>query len=289
MSETSLEFNTASVHAVATYDTIDQGLEDERLDGLLERLSIQEPAEKKQPKERSYEQIQALHQSDRLLVRGMPSNEYLDPIFSGERPSLGAYRKETELMRSQEGLKNTSCTLLIPREEGAKQVGTYTSSGFLLNANTATIQHISTQDSNSATTENGELSAGNAHRRETLDALVHDTRNNNVLDHSSYNEVKGIFHIDDVEGLYYTTKIHNDPAQLQCHNRTQMRAIQALYKEKYQLDLPFVEYNLNTGKITPVPTDKLSIQMDVLGTVSTFPNNCRKIAKDTLFSELKVN
>lgn len=227
---------------------------EEDLSQLFEKVSIQESPK---PRQRSVEQIQALYDSDRLLVRAMETEDHFQMMEYGRGPRLESYEDEADHMLSKKGLYNTSCTLLVKNEGADKQVGLYKPTGFLFNGGTAEIQHISATDSGSCCDNSGQLIAADDFLVASLDALAALTRETDLLTKHRYNEVNAVFRMDDLEGLFLSHTQHHESSPAHRKLRTTMRVIQKLFEKKYGVHLPIVTYDLETGKIVPLSDDRI--------------------------------
>ena len=127
---------------------------------------------------------------EKLLARAIEDDVSL------EYSSLGSAGKEIEYLNSKEGLQHASSTLLVPE----KPVHVYKIQGLLFSGETSKLEHISSVDSNSAVSNDGELIA--SHDPDTtmgsLEELSEAIKTTDILTRSRLNEVNGHFFMFDV-------------------------------------------------------------------------------------------
>lgn len=273
-----------SVNAVATYDPVNEDLEDKKLDELFAQISV---TDNPTPKQRSFEQIHTLHQSNRLIARAMESENHFGLMEEGRGPKLLSYEEEADHMCSPKGLYNTSCTLLVYNPEDKLHVGLYKPTGLLFNANSAQIQHISTRDSHSSCESDGTLYAVDQFKVDTLEELVDHTIHTDVLKEDRYNEINATFRLNDLEGLFISIHDENNLTMQHKKMRATMRVIQKLFEKKYHIHLPIVIYNVTTGEIKPIDSHTARADLSTLLDFYFSPGEEKKKARDELLSLLE--
>lgn len=203
--------------------------------------------------------IEQLFQDDALLVRAFSAGNVFEDLSYTFLPKLGSLKEELDYMKSEEGLKNTSSTLIVPNY----RVGLYEPLGILFNAETSEIDHICGIDSNSCTDDDGNLSAA-ANKElifKSLKELSRAIKHTDLLQRGRMNEVNGKFFLKDMTGLVSRTlanSIHNAVLNLK------IRAIQKLISKKHKIDLPIYKYNEDLGHLKKLATDTNTIQMEII-------------------------
>ncbi|WP_420421772.1 hypothetical protein [Simkania sp.] len=259
----------ADLHEVEASSTLVLPPAQESLNELMERaLKIKdEPVLELKAREFVPKTAVELFHSDALLIRGMSDEEVFEDIPFTDRPKLGAFRKEMEYMKDT-GLVNTSSTLGVP----GKGVGMYKPLAFLFNGESSELQHIYGIDSNSCTTETGELIAGMNPELtyDTLGDLATAVRTTNLLSKATINEVNGKFKTKDLVGLAARSITKNPIGDAALNLK--IRSIQKLIQQKYGIKLPIYKYDETTGRLTQLDESTMTIR-DELNTIRLDPVN----------------
>ena len=182
------------------------------------------------------DKIEELYEKNRLIVRAMdwPSITKIDNVdFAYD---FSTWAEEIFLSQQPQGITSISSTLLIPNIS----IPTYKGVGFIVNGETAQIEHIAERDSGSCGNKvNGDFYACGESLKD-LDELVLNTKTKNLS--GVMNEVNISFSLNDIVGLFYN-KSGSD------RNLLYTLLAQYMISEQVQFDLPIYEYDQANGAI----------------------------------------
>ncbi|MBE5738782.1 MAG: hypothetical protein E7354_03560 [Clostridiales bacterium] len=186
--------------------------------------------------------IDELYEKNRLIVRAMDWPRITRVDGSNFAYDFSTWAGEIALAQSPDGLTSASSTLLVPGVD----VPTYKSIGFMINGDTAEIEHISETDSSSCGNKaNGDFYAFGESLAD-LDELVSNIREKHTS--GVMNEVNITISPEDIVGLFYSSS---------SNDRNRLYALLAKYMiaEQMQVDLPIYEYDSKNGSISLMDMD----------------------------------
>ena len=188
------------------------------------------------------DKIEELYQKNRLIVRAMDWPSLIRIDGSNFAYDFSTWAEEIFLSQQTEGLTSISSTLLVPNVN----IPTYKAIGFMINGNTAQIEHISEIDSGSyGNKSNGDFFAFGKSLKD-LDELVSNIKTKRTS--GVMNEVNISISTDDIVGIFYN-KSGN------VRNKLYALLAQYIISKQIKRELPIYEYDHQNGTITQIQQD----------------------------------
>lgn len=224
--------------------------------------------------------VEALFHAKKLIVRALDDEEIFADLPFTQQFKLGSFKHEMNYLED-DGLKQASGTLILPE----KPITLYRPLGFLFNGNTSILTHIYGIDSNSSTTDSGDLQAGS--NADLIFSSLHDLsqaiEQGDLLSRSRMNEVKGHYWIKDLMGLVVRTA---SSLQADAILNLKIRCAQKEIQKKFNHDLPIYKYDEDRGTLQDLSSDAQMIRNEILN--SRLNQAHKKLLEKHLLSESRA-